>query len=365
MSKLKSLFGVAVDRLQVMVDKSKSLYAPLWYPKLFDVAPPQLSLTYVSAIGRSRVEAAATVVDRDAKTPLRGRPGLEKLSGEIPAIAAMIPLKQSDYRDYLAIQGMQGIDDATKLNQLLDLVWGDVKRVGDAPHKRIDIMCLQALSTGVIKINATTNPDGIVQDDIDLLMSSSNKKQAAVTWATAATATPITDIETVLTDAKARGYSFDRILMSFTLWLKFKKAKEVIDNMTAYHYGSKPGAGFSPTAVTTLDKINEYLLANKLPYIEIVDESIGTEKDGVITSANYFDPNNATFVPAGKLGTIKNAIAIEKLKPVSNVVYADYNKVLISKWSSNEPFQEFTKGEWNAFPSWETIDACYILTCVF
>jgi hypothetical protein len=205
----------------------------------------------------------------------------------------------------------------------------------------------------------------VVSDDIDLLMSSSNKKQGAVTWATAASATPITDIETVVTDAKARGISFAKILMSYTLWLKFKKAQEVIDTMKAYFYGPKPGAGFNPTAVTTLDNVNEFLTANKLPIIEIIDESIGVEKDGIITATNFFDANNATFVPTGKLGSIKNALAIEKIKPVQHVTYADYNKVLISKWSSNEPFGEFTKGEWNAFPAWEAIDSCYLLTCVF
>jgi hypothetical protein len=365
MSKYKSLFGTSVDKLQIMIDKSKSLFAPLWYPKYFDVAPPQQSLTYTSIIGSERIEAAASVVDRDGKTPLRDRAGLAKLTGEIPAIKQMLQLKESDYRDFLAIQGTQGVDDQTKLKQLLDLIWGDVKKCGDAPHKRMDIMVLQALSTGKVVINTTTNPDGIVHDDIDLLMDSANKKTAAVTWATAATATPITDIETVLADARSRGLGFAKILMSQTLWLKFRKAKEVIDTMQAYFYAAKPGGGINPIAITTLDRVNEFMTANQLPVIEIVNESIGVTKDGSITASNYFDANNCTFIPAGKLGTIKNALAIEKLKPVDKVNYADYNKVLISKWSQNEPFGEFTKGEWNAFPSWETIDSCYILTCVF
>jgi hypothetical protein len=365
MSKLKSLFGAAADRMQVMIDNSKELYAPLWYPQYFDVAPPQQSLTYVSAIGRSRIEAAASVVDRDSATPLRSRQGLEKLSGEIPAIREMFALKESDYRDFLSLQNLPGIDDKTKLNQALDLIWGDVKRVGDAPHKRIDIMVLQALSTGKIQINVTNNPDGIVTDDIDLLMNTANKKQGAVTWGTAATATPITDIETVVVDAKARGISFVKILMSYNLWLKFKKTKEVLDTLQAYYYGPKPGAGFNPIAISTLDKVNEYMTANKMPVIEIVDESIGVEKDGVITATNYFNENNATFVPAGKLGSIKNALAMEKMKPVQHVTYADYKGVLVSKWSQNEPWGEFTKGEWNAFPALEAIDSIYILTCVF
>lgn len=364
MSKLKSVFGTAVDSLQVMVDKSKTLYAPLWYPQYFEVAPPQQSLTYQSAIGRARVEAAASVVDRNAPAPIRTRQGLEKLTGKIPAIKEKFQLSEDDYRDYLALQNMPGVDDQTKLKQVLDFIWGDVAKAGDSCHKRMDIFCLQALSTGYIKINTTTNPDGVVHDDIDLLMSSDNRKQGAVTWATAGSATPLTDIETVVADAKKRGISFAKILMSWNLWAKFKATTEVKSTMLTYYYGPK-AAGSNAMAVTILDKVNEYLAANKLPIIEIVDESIGIEKDGVITTSNYFDDNNATFIPAGKLGTIKNAIAIEKIKPVEKVTYADYNKVLISKWSDNEPFCEWTKGEWNAFPSWETIDSCYILTCVF
>lgn len=363
MSQLKSIFGNAVDRLQVMVDKSKDLFAPLWYPKYFDVATPQTSLTYTSVIGRSRIEAAASVVDRDAATPLRNRAGLEKLSGEIPAIKQMYVLKESDYRDYINIQNAN-VDDQTKLRQVLDLIWGDVKKCGDGCHKRVDMFVLQALSTGKITISTTTNPDGIVQSDIDLLMSSSNKKNSATTWGTAETATPITDIENVVSDAKARGINFAKILMSDTLWQKFRQTKQVKDTLMAFFYGPKPGSGFNPIAVSTLDRVNEFLSATGLPIIEVVNEVIGVEKDGAITAVKPFDEDNATFIPAGKLGVIKNALAIEQLRPVQNVAYANANGVLISKFSSNEPFAEYTKGEWNAFPAWETIDSCYILTAV-
>lgn len=364
MGKLKSVFGNTIDKLQVFIDKSKDLYASLWYPQYFDVAPPQQSLTFISAIGRSRIEAAASIVDRDSATPLRTRQGLETYSGKIPAIRQMFALKEEDYRDFLALQNMPGIDDKTKMNQILDLIWGDVKRCGDSCHKRVDAMCLMAISTGKIKIDVTNNPDGLVHSDIDLLMPSANKKQAASTWATANTAKPITDIETVVSDAKGRGITFSEVLISYDLWLKFKAADQVQNTMLTYFYGPK-AAGSSAWAVTTLDRINEYLSANKLPVIRIVDESIGIEKDGVITPTKFFDENNASFIPAGKLGSIKNALAMEKMQPVEHVTYADYNKVLISKWRQNEPWGEFTKGEWNAFPSFEAIDSTYLLTCVF
>lgn len=363
MSKLRSLFPGS-SNIQLMIDASATRYAPLWYPQYFDVAPPQTSLTYTSVIGRNRIEAAATVVSRGSKTPLRSRQGLEKLNGEIPPISEMFSLDENQYRDYLSIQSATGVSDEVKRNQMLDLVWGDVKRAGDAPHKRVDALALMAVSTGTIKINVTNNPDGAVQPDIDLLMPASNKKNAAVSWAIKETATPITDIETVVEDARGRGLSFAKILMTKTLWLKFKKAKEVVDSLIAYYYASKPAAGFNPIAVSTIEKVNEFLSANMLPIIEIVDTQIGVEKDGKVSPFEFFEANNVAFVPAGKLGVIKNALAMEQLRPTAGIDYANYNGVLISKWSENEPWGEHTKGEWNAFPALEAIDSMYILTAV-
>lgn len=365
MAKIKSLFGAYSDKLQVIIDNSKAKFAPRWYPQYFTFAPSQQSLTFTSAVGRARIEAAASIVNRDSASPLRSRQGLEKYTGDIPAIKEKIGMTEEDYRNFLSMQSLQ-VDDATKRQQLLDLLFGDVKKVGDSAHKRLDIMCLEAVSTGSISLTTTNNPDGLVQSTaLDLLMPSSNKSQGAVTWATAASATPITDIEAVIQSAAAKGISFEKILMSNALWLKFKKATEVLNTMQAYFYGPKPGSGFNPLAISTLDNINEYMTANRLPVIEIVDVPVGIEKDGVINTITPFNQNNASFIPSGGLGVIKNAISIEQISPVEQVKYATYDRALISKWSENDPFREFTGVELNAFPAFEKIDSVFILTCVF
>ena len=362
---VRSIFGPYAQNLQLVVNTAADRFAPQWFTKYFTWAPAQVALTYVSAIGRSRVEAAASVVARNSKTPLRSRMPLEKLNGEIPAMREMFELRESDYRDYLTLQGLTGVDDATKRNQILDMMFGDIKKVADAPMFRLDIMCLQALSEGKISINLTNNPDGIVMNDVDLLMPVENKVNAASTWATAASATPITDINTVINAAQAKGVGFAKMLMSRNLFMKFIKAKEVVDTLTAFYYGPKPGGGLNPVGITTISSVNEYLNAVGFPIIELVDEVRSVEKDGKLQSITPFNQNNVSFVPAGTLGTIKNALALEQLKPVQQISYATQNRVLISKWSQNEPFAEWTKGELNAFPSLEAIDSIFILTAVY
>ncbi len=363
MSKLKSIFGAYADNLQLVIDARNDRFDPLWFPSYFPVATPQMSLTYTSVIGESRIEAAASVVDRDAETPLRSRPDLRKLSGEIPAIKEMFSLKESDMRDFEVMKALP-VPEATRRNQILDLIWGDTRKAGNSVYKRIDMMCLEAVSKGKISLNTTNNPDGLVSDDIDLLMPTDNRIQSATSWETSATATPITDIETVVSAGRNKGVSFSKILMSPTLFGKFKKAKEVIDTLTAYFYGPKPGSGFNPVAVSTLDRINEFLSANRMPVIEIVDKVFGVEKDGVINTLRPFSDENASFIPGGPLGVIKNAIAMEEVRKVENVTYAKFQDALISKWHQNEPLREWTKAEWNAFPSLDSVDLIHILEAV-
>jgi hypothetical protein len=365
MSKIKSIFGAYADRLQVMIDNSQAKFAPVWYQQYFPFAPAQQSLTFTSAIGRARIEAAASVVNRDSATPMRSRQGLEKLTGDIPAIKEMFKMAESDYRDWMTMQAI-GVDDATKKQQLLDFMFGDVKKVGDSAQKRLDIMCLEAVSTGKVSLDISNNPDGLVlANPIDLLMPATNKKTASVTWGTPTTATPISDIEAVVLSASDRGISFEKILMSKSLFLKLKKTKEVLDTMTAYFYGPKSTGNSTANAVATLDKINEFMGANQLPMIELIDMPVGIEKDGMINTIRPFNENNVSFIPAGPLGEIKNAIAIEQIKPVTSVSYASFNRGLISKWSENEPFGEWTKVELNAFPAFTAIDSVYILTALF
>lgn len=358
MSKVNSIFGAYATRLQVVIDNNLARFAPTWYQQYFPFAPAQNTLTFTSAIGSARIEAAASIVNRDSSTPLRSRAALAKYQGEIPAIKEMFRMSESDYRDFLTLQALN-VDDNTRKQQLLDFLFNDVKHVGDSAHKRLDIMALEAVSTGKISLTVTNNPDGLVLSDaVDLLMPSGNKSNSTTSWATSATAKPIDDIESVVEDGQAKGVTFAKILMSRSLWLKFKACKQVTDSLQSFNILAK-GA-----SVATLDKVNDYLQANLLPVIELVDKPIGIEKDGVIGTVRPFDEDVASFIPAGNLGTIKNAVAIEQLQPVQKVTYASFNRALISKWSENEPWGEWTKVELNAFPAVDAIDSIFLLTAV-
>lgn len=361
MEAIKSVFGKYAEAkfLQMTIDKSLDKFAAVWHTKYFGWAPIQPTLSYVSVIGKNRIEAAASVVSRDASAPLRTRATLDKLTGEIPAISQKFKMSENDYRDFLLLQNMGNVSDGDKANQLMDLMWGDVKKASEAPLKRIDIMCLQAVSSGKIQINTTNNPDGLAVDDIDLLMPSGNKVNASVNWnSSPTTAKPLTvDIPGIVQAAAARGITFAKMQMSQAKWYKFIAITEVINYVSNFIGRKQTGQ-----VLMTLDNINQMFSANGWPVVEIVNENIGIEKDGVITTINPWEDTNVAFIPDGQLGVIKNSFAIEDLQPAKQVSYAKANRVTISKWFQNDPFGEFTKGELNAFPAFEAIDSVYLLS---
>lgn len=359
--KLESVFGDYAKSLQQVVDKSLGLFAPVWHERYFRMGIPSATLDYTTMIGKERINAAASVIARGSSAPIRSRAGLIKLSGQVPAISEKFVMDENDYRNMMLVQNMS-VSDESKRNQMLDLLFNDTKKAGDAAHKRLDIMAMQAISTGTISLTIETNPDGLtLSEPIDLLMPDANRRNAAVAWSSASTATPITDIRNTVYAAAQMGRTFEKMIMSWSLFNTFCATKEVQDTLKAFYYGPKPGGSFDPVAVTLLSNVNDFLSRNMLPIIEINNEVIGIEKDGLITTFRPFNQTNVSFIPAGIIGEIKNAYAIEEMSRVDKVTYALYGRALISKWKENDPFQELTKVELNAIPSLNNIDLIYIL----
>ena len=359
MATIASIFGKYAEsaNLQYLVDKSLEKFAPTWFDNYFDWAPQQMNLTFTTVVGRSRVEAAASVVDRGSKAPLRSRAGLEQLSGKVPAIMEKFALDEVTVREHEMLRSMPGGGDAFR-SQIIDLITDDVVKAGDSTMKRVDIMALEAVSTGKISLTTTNNPDGVVLEPLDLLMPSTSRVNALASWTgSPLTAAPITkDIQGIMNLARPRGIRLAKILMTWDSWFAFIATKEVQDL-----YGSFIGKTANKL-LPTLDNMNELLRGQALPTIEMVDVSIGIEKNGIISTIQPFENTNIAFIPEGKLGRIHNAFAIEETRRINQVSYAKYNRTLISKWGDNDPYQEFTKAELNAMPALEAIDSMYLLS---
>lgn len=356
-NRITSIFGPYAKQLQALIDARADRFKTQFFPAYFDWGVPTMTLSYATAIGRSRIEAAASVVAHGAGAPLRSRAGLDLLEGKVAAIKVKRNMKEEDYRTYMTVQNLN-IDDQQKKLTMLKLIWEDTMYCVDAVMDRLDIMCLQAISSGKITISKDTNPDGINPPVIDLLMPKNNRKSAKVKWTAdnLQTMTPISEIEDVCDAAEDAGSSIAKILMPKALFRLVERSKETLDLLTAFN-----GINKGNLNMVTLDMLNAYLDANKYPPIELIDARKAIEKDGKLTSYSPWTDGNVSFIPDGKLGIIHNAYDIEQLQPVNGIAYATYNNALISKWSVNDPWAEYTQGVISAFPGVEAIDSIYIL----
>lgn len=342
--------------LQFMIDTSQDVLdtQSIWRQYL-NLAPPQVELNFDMAIGRDRIAAAASIVDADAPAPLRSRNKLELYKGKIPAIKEKFRMSQSDMRQIEVLRRLLPINDANAA--LIAFLDKDVKEAAVSGDKRVDLMLLQAISTLTVDVSTTNNPDGAAYGTIDLLPQSYQKQGVPVVWTDIAS-TPVDDIENFIEfNYQNRGRTFGSIKMSYSLWLSFKKTTQVKTNLAAYYNTGKPAQTFA----VTIDNVNEYFAANGWPPIEIIRYTTNIETDGAPTFVNGFNQNNVSFTPAGKFGTLFNAISMEKLHPVVGKSYADYGPTLVAKWSEQDPLVEFTAMEMNAFPG-INIDNVFVLT---
>ncbi|WP_018674846.1 major capsid protein [Riemerella columbina] len=353
-----SVFGAYAENMQTLIDTRQDKFNQPWFTKYFDWDTPQISLDYTSVLGEAVINAMATVVARDSETPLATREALAKITGEIPAIKRMIPLNENQYRHYMSLLNMPGVKDQQKKMQALKLIWDDVKKVVDAVYNRIDYLALQAVSTGKIDINIDNNPDGIIVPDIDLQMPSENKTTVSTSWSDANNATPIQDIQNIV---NASNSDVAKVLITKTKMLEMMRTKEVRDTLGAF-FGLTKASTSAETAPLTLSRLNKYMAESEMPVFEVVDKKVSVEKNGVPTITSPFEAKNIAFIPDGKLGVIKNALAVEEMNPVEHIKYANSGRVLVSKWKQNEPFREYTKAECNAWPVIEAINSIRILT---
>lgn len=356
-----SFFGEYAEQpvIQAMIDTSlDNLQGQTIWRQYLDEDIPQASLTFEMAIGRSRIEAAASIVDIDADAPMRSRNVLELYGGKIPTMKEAFSLSQSEIRQLMAMEESQLLNGNGAVTALVAKLYNDVAKAAVAGDRRVDIMLLQAISTLAVDISTTMNPDGVGFGTVDLLPKSYQKQGVPITWSdNLTTATPIDDIENYIEYIEQNfGRAFGKIQMSKSLWLTFKRTTQVIDRLKSYFNIGKANG----TYAATLDNVNEMFSSNLWPMIEIVEKVSGIEKDGIITPFRPFNQFNLAFMPDGKIGMLKNAFPMELKRPVEGIVYATFGPTLVSKWAESRPYREYTSMEMNAFPAIE-IDSIFIL----
>ena len=358
-----SIFGELTRRVQIRIDAASQQHKQLFdrniYERFLDWDTPTIGLNFEEIIGQYNLSIAAATLDAKGKEPIMGTEGLETLKQKVLTHQMSYPMTIEEYRKELQILDSKALSDQAKTQQLINLMWGNVTKVVNSVESKLDIIFLGAASNkGVFTFNADNNPEGGMRGTIDYKMPAENIASVKTDWTDA-------NIETVDTlehiqgiiDAAQDKVVFDRILLSqsrLSYILRNKKMKMAV-------FGNDRSS--TPLMIANL---NEFMLTNGLPVFEVIRRQTRIQNNGKLTVYNPWNDKNLVFIPAGKLGLIKNAYADSELRQEPGVAYSNYGRIRISQWGKGETDGsngvEFTKAQSLSLPVITEINGIYSLT---
>ena len=345
--------GLNESDMQAVVNSAN--LNPFYFPTLFPLRFTPL-LSWKTLAGDKGIPVAADVVSYDATAPTKTREVVRKLTGDIPKIDIKRVMGESKLNEYYQLLQYAGTD-AGRL-ELVRFIYDDVNFCWTGVNARLEWLALRALSTGKIILSKENNAGVVTENAVDFQIASTQKKGASVVWSTAnlETAKPITDIRTVVAAAKKKGKKFQWLIMDQETFDLMRASKEVIE-FAANWVLRATGLELMPTR----ENINMALAADGLPQIKVVDSQITLEDaDGTRTVVEPWETGCIAFVQDIKVGTTWHGPqAIEKIE--SKAVRVKREHVVISKWGTEEPVTEITKGSANAFPSLNDPSGIYLL----
>lgn len=300
------------------------------------------TLTYKTVLGQE-VRPMADVVAYDADYPQKRREVLGKITGDIPALRVIKKMDEVDLNNYGQFLAMKDVD----INAVMDLVFGDVQYCYAGCLNRLSYLGFQALSTGIIALDGANNAGIVTEEDIDFQIPADNKSGASVLWDAEdiSTTKPITDIIAITNTARDAGVILKRMLMSRTTFSYLRRSQETINLC----FGQ---SGVGVTKLPNVALVNENLVADGLPSIDIIDSFFQFENAlHDITNLQAWDEGKVAFLPQDIVGSTLHCRTAEEQFPPKQVTQTKKDVVLISKWSEVAPIKEFTAGAVNGFPS--------------
>jgi hypothetical protein len=343
--------------ITAFVDRAREAYLKKLFWNMFFVLKYTSQLTWESLSGSSGAPVMADVVEYNATAPLKTRRTIAKAHGDIPKIALKRKMDEKDYNDYLTAKALATGDENAVA--LLDIIFGDVDFCYQGVLARTEFLCMQALSYGKLTLDATNNNGIITETDVDFGIPSGNKTAVGVIWSTAASATPLADIGTVVDTAEAAGRSVKYVVMDKATFNYLKATTEAKDAWSTFQ-----GVGTGKKSRPTLADINTMHEANLLPTIIVVNSSVRFEDENhALTTVAPWKTGYVTFIPDAIVGNFKHGPIAEENAPAvaKQSIMVKRDHILITKWSDLEPFGEWTKGQANAFPVFNDVDGIYIL----
>jgi hypothetical protein len=294
---------------------------------------------------------AADIVALDSALPLKKRDSFGTASGDIPKVGMKMQLSEKQMTDIDVLKARN-----VETSVLVDKIFDDQKKVTMGIHERNEFIFLQALSTGVGLVEDENNVGTGIR--VDFGYSAANKYGAVKAWSDA-TAKPIDDIKRIVKAARIAGDNIKFLLMSDTAFDKMADNQQTRENFAF-------SQGFVGSTIPTPDfqQVNELMQRKFGLAIVIVDRTVITERDGVRTVNTPWAVDNVIFLTSMNVGELTYGILAEETRKSPKVMYEKSGSyILLKKWSTDEPFAEFTSSQALVLPVINNVGSIYLLNC--
>lgn len=292
-------------------------------------------LDYRYTRGGEGLVDAATFRAYDAESPIGSRPGVTRVTGELPPISRKIRL--GEYDRLRQRNADQAVSDA---------ILADAVRMTRAVAARVEMARGEALNLGSV----TIDENGVVAT-VDYGRAAGHDVTAGTLWSTVATATPVADLNTwIQTYIDANGEAPGRMLTS-TRVLGLLQQNAEFRQLAATVTGAP--------ALVSQAVVSQVLAAYGLPPIEIYDARVRVAG----TATRVIPDNRIVLLPAGvdELGATLWGTTAESLEPDFGLA-GDGPGLVSGAYSTKDPVAMWTKAAAISLPVLANPDLTFAAT---
>lgn len=292
---------------------------------------------------------SADMVAMDSPLPAKNRDSIAHANGTLPKVGMKKILRETQI-NAINIMKAQGASFTSIANKLTN----DPVACSVGIDEKNEANFLTALSNGIVIVEDENNTGTGLRINFNYMSENcfGVEEPNFISY---------DDIKNVLSKADADGNSITTIMLALSRYNAIRQtqwAKELVAN-----YRGQTVVEGTKLPVPTASLFDEAFADdnNGTKFLK-VDRTVISEKNGKRKPYKPWNANKIIFLTTEEVGALVWGTLAEKTNPVSGVVYSTVDEYkLISKYSKNDPLQEFTSGQALVLPVIENVDQIYSL----
>lgn len=275
-------------------------------------------LEYRFSRGPSELTQAASFRAYDAETPIGNRPGVSRVTGELPPIGEKMRL--TEYQQ-LRMRNLPG--------EITNLVFRDAERLARKIGARMELARGDALVNGSVTIS-----ENGVQATVDFGRSPTHEVTAAVAWTDLAASTPLDDML-----AWAEVYNTTNGEMPGTILTSRRIVTLLMRNDQLRGQAAGATTGVS---LLTLDQVNAVFASFGLPAFTTYDAQL-VDPSGA--ARRVIPDDRLLFLPAqgdSDMGATLMGLTLEAQEPGYQIAPGDQPGIVVGNWRTKDPIALWT-----------------------